>query len=128
MFKKKRPQYLKCGMFEDILSKFIILDGVSSVTIIRDNGEVIISRKTGDFDDRRLAAVISFILEESKSMASKLGKEPLSMVFIEFRDHILLSAPLKDNVFIVLIANPGANIAQINMELKKNRELLSLAL
>ncbi len=112
-------------MFEDILNKFIILDGVSSVTIIRDNGEVIKSQKTGDFDDRQLAAVISFIIEESKSVASKLGKEPLSMVFIEFRDHILLSAPLEDHIFIVLIANPGANIAQINIELKKNRDRLA---
>lgn len=112
-------------MFEDILNKFIIIDGVSSVTILRDNGEVIESQKTGDFDDGQLAAVISFVLEESKSMASKLGKEPLSMVFIEFRDHILLSAPLRDHIFIVLIASPGANIAQINLELKKNRERLS---
>ena len=112
-------------MFEDILNKFIILDGVSAVTIIRDNGEVINSQKTDDFDDRQLAAVISFILEESKSLASKLGKEPLSMVFIEFRDHILLSAPLKDHIFIVLIANPGANIGQINIELKKNRDRLA---
>lgn len=111
-------------MFEDILTKFIILDGVSSATIIRDNGEVVESRNTGDFDDGQLAAVVSFILVESKSMASKLGKEPLSMVFIEFRDYIVLSAPLKEHVFIVLIANPSANIAQINLELKKNREKL----
>lgn len=115
-------------MYEDVLNKFIILDGVSSGTIIRDNGEVIESQKTGDFDDDRLAAVISFVLEESKSMASKLGKEPITMVFIEFRDHILLSAPLKDHVFIVLIAKPGANIAQINMELKKVRDRLSTVL
>jgi predicted regulator of Ras-like GTPase activity (Roadblock/LC7/MglB family) len=115
-------------MFEDILNKFIIIDGVSSVTIIRDNGEVVESQKTGDFDDAQLAAVISFVLEESKSMASKLGKEPLSMVFIEFRDHILLSAPLKEHIFIVLIAKPSANIAQINMELRKNRDRLSQVL
>jgi predicted regulator of Ras-like GTPase activity (Roadblock/LC7/MglB family) len=115
-------------MFEDILNKFIILDGVSSVTIIRDNGEVVESQKTGDFDDSQLAAVISFVLEESKATALKLGKEPLSMVFIEFRDHILLSAPIKDRLFIVLIAKPSANIAQINMEIKKNREKLSVAL
>lgn len=112
-------------MFEEVLNKFIILDGISSVTIIRDNGEVIESQKTGNFDDGKLAAVISFVIEESKSMASKLGKEPLSMVFIEFRDHIILSAPLKDHIFIVLIAKPTANIAKINLELKKIRERLS---
>jgi predicted regulator of Ras-like GTPase activity (Roadblock/LC7/MglB family) len=112
-------------MFEEVLNKFIIIEGVSSATIIRDNGELVESQKTGDVDDSQLAAVISFVLEESKSMASKLGKEPLSMVFIEFRDHILLSAPLKEHIFIVLIAKPTANIAQINLELKKNRERLS---
>jgi predicted regulator of Ras-like GTPase activity (Roadblock/LC7/MglB family) len=115
-------------MLEDILNKFIIIDGVSSVTIIRDSGEVVESQKTGDFDDGQLAAVISFVLEESKSMASKLGKEPLSMVFIEFRDHILLSVPLKEHIFMVLIAKPSANIAQINLEIKKNRNRLSMVL
>jgi predicted regulator of Ras-like GTPase activity (Roadblock/LC7/MglB family) len=79
-------------MFEDILNKFIIIDGVSSVTIIRDNGEVVESQKTGDFDDGQLAAVISFVLEESKSMASKLGKNRflwylLNFVIISFCQH-----------------------------------------
>ncbi len=114
-------------MFDEILNKFIILDGVSSVTIIRDNGEVVESQKTEDFDDGKLAAEVSFVLEESKSLASKLGKEPLSMIFIEFRDHIILSAPIKDHLYIVLIALPGANIAKINIELKKNRDLLLLS-
>jgi len=109
-------------MLKDILNKFIILEGVTSVTIIRDDGEVVDSLDTREIDDIQLAAVVSFVMAESKAMAQKLGKDPLTMVYLEFRDYMLLSAPLKDQLFIVVIAKPTANIALINAELKKNHQ------
>jgi predicted regulator of Ras-like GTPase activity (Roadblock/LC7/MglB family) len=109
-------------MIKDILNKFIIIEGVISVTIIKDDGEVVEGLDTGEIDDAQLAAVVSFVMAESRAMALILGKDPLNMVYLEFRDNMLLSAPLKDQLFIVVIAKPTANIALINSELKKNRE------
>ena len=112
-------------MLNEVLGRFIILDGVSSATIIRDSGEVLYSRSTTDFNNAELGAVISFVLAESRAIALKVGNEPINRVFVEFRDYLIITEPLKDHVYIVLVAKPGANVAQINMELKKNMDKLS---
>src|SRR5271157_807829 len=114
--------YSIVAMLKDILHKFIIIDGVISVRVIRDDGEVVEGLETGDVDDKQLAAVVSFVMAESKAMALKLSKDPLTMVYLEFRDYMLLSAPLKEQFFIVVIIKPSANIALISTELKKNRD------
>ncbi len=109
-------------MLRDILHKFIVIDGVISVHVIRDDGEVVEGLTTREIDEVQLAAVIAFVMAESKAMALKLSNDPLSMVYLEFRDYLLLLSPLKDQLFIVVIVKPTANIALITTELKKNRD------
>jgi len=45
-------------------------------------------------------------------------------VFIEFSEYFLLLAPLNEDFFLLVIAQNTANIAQINQEIKKNKETL----
>jgi predicted regulator of Ras-like GTPase activity (Roadblock/LC7/MglB family) len=116
--------YSIASMLKDILHKFIVIDGVTSVHVIRDDGEVVEGLTTRDIDDVQLAAVVAFVMAESKAMALKVSNDPLAMVYLEFRDYLLLSAPLKELLFIVVIVKPSANIALITAELKKNRETI----
>ena len=109
-------------MLKDILLKFIVIEGVTSVHVIRDDGEIVEGLETVDIDENQLAAVVSFVMAESKAMALKLCNDPLTMVYLEFRDYLLISAPLKDQLFIVIIVKPSANIALVTAELRKNRE------
>jgi len=111
-------------MLKDILHKFILIEGVTSVHVIRDDGEVVEGLETVDVDNNQLAAVISFVMAESKAMALKLCNDPLTLVYLEFRDYLLLSSPLKDQLFIVVIVKPSANIALVTAELRKNREAI----
>ncbi|HVP94399.1 MAG TPA: roadblock/LC7 domain-containing protein [Methanoregulaceae archaeon] len=116
--------YSIAAMLKDILHKFIVIDGVTSVHLIRDDGEVVDGLETGDIDDNQLAAVVSFVMAESKAMALKLCNDPLTMVYLEFRDYLLLSSPLTGQLFIVIIVKPSANIALVMAELKKNRDTI----
>jgi len=43
-------------------------------------------------------------------------------VFMEFPDYFLLLAPLKEEFYLLVIAQNTANIGQINQEMKKNKE------
>ena len=115
-------------MLKDILSKFLVLEGVSAVTVISDDGEVIEKLETGVVDDVQLAAVISFVMAEAKAMALRFGDEPLSMLYLEFRDWMLLSAPIREHIFVIVIAKPNANIAQISTEMKKQNQNIANSL
>jgi predicted regulator of Ras-like GTPase activity (Roadblock/LC7/MglB family) len=111
-------------MLKQALQKFFILEGVSSAMIIRKDGEVVEKVESGSHDDRHVAAVVAFVMAESRAMATELGQENLSMVFVEFQDKALMSVPVNDDLYLVLIANSQANIAKIGRELQKNRDLI----
>jgi predicted regulator of Ras-like GTPase activity (Roadblock/LC7/MglB family) len=113
--------YSFASMLRDILHKFIVIDGVISVHVVRDDGEVVNGLTTREIDEVQLAAVIAFVMAESKAMALKVSNDPLAMVYLEFRDYLLLLSPLKEQLFIVVIVKPTANIALVTTELKKNR-------
>jgi predicted regulator of Ras-like GTPase activity (Roadblock/LC7/MglB family) len=78
----------------------------------------------GEGDEEQIAAVVSFVMAESSAMATQLGKENLSGIFVEFKERALISVPLNDQLFLVIIASASANIAQISNEMKKNRETI----
>ncbi|HUU75735.1 MAG TPA: roadblock/LC7 domain-containing protein [Methanoregulaceae archaeon] len=111
-------------MLKSVLHRFFNIPGVKTVLIIRSDGHIIEDVESGDIDDDRLAAVTSFVMAESQVLAKQLGQPKISMIFIEFREILLSSIPLKDDLFLVVITTPAANIGQINYELKKNMEII----
>ena len=116
-------KYSIAFMLKDTLHKFIVIEGVTSVHVIRDDGEVVDGLETVEVDENQVGCC-SFVMAESKAMALKLCNDPLTMVYLEFRDYLLISSPLKNQLFIVIIVKPSANLALVTAELRKNRELI----
>ncbi|MFY9799929.1 MAG: roadblock/LC7 domain-containing protein [Methanoregula sp.] len=109
-------------MLKETLNKFLILHNVRGVIIIRDDGGIIESIKSGiEFDDTFMTAVSSLMVG-SKVTAENFGNSPVFMVFMEFSEYFLLLMPLKEKFFLLVIAQNTANIGQINQEMKKNKE------
>ena len=109
-------------MLKKILNKFLILHDVRGVIVVREDGGIVESIKSGmEYDDAFMAAV-STLMVGSKATADTFGNSPAFMVFMEFPDYFLLLAPLKEAFFLLVIAQNTANIGQINQEIKKNRE------
>lgn len=111
-------------MLKEVLQKFFSLDGVSSAMIIRKDGEVLETVGSVVMDQSEVGAIVSFVMAESRAMATELGQENLSMVFVEFRDKALMSVPISEELYLIAIANSSSNIAKISLELKKNRDIL----
>jgi len=110
------------SMLREILNKFLILHDVRGVIVIRENGSIIESIKSGmDFDDAFMAAV-STLMVGSKATADNFENAPAFMVFMEFPEYFLLLAPLREEFFLLVIAQNTANIGQINQAIKKNKE------
>lgn len=106
------------------LQRLFSLEGVRMALIISPEGEVSEEMGATNIEGDQLAAVVSFVMAESRTMATRLGEEQVSMVFVEFRDMALLSVPLKGGHFLVLITHPSANVGQISYELKKNQDII----
>jgi predicted regulator of Ras-like GTPase activity (Roadblock/LC7/MglB family) len=109
-------------MLREILNKFLILQDVRGVIVIRENGSIVETIKSGmEYDDAFMAAV-STLMVGSKATADNFDNAPAFMVFMEFPEYFLLLAPLKEEFFLLFIAENTANIGQINQAMKKNKE------
>lgn len=115
-------------MLKTIMNKFLILHEVRGVMIIRQNGEIIEGIKSGIDCDDRFRTAVSALMVGSKATADNFGNSPVFMVFMEFSDYFLLLAPLKEEFFLLIIAQNTANIGQINQEMKKNKEEIAALL
>jgi predicted regulator of Ras-like GTPase activity (Roadblock/LC7/MglB family) len=115
-------------MLKTIMNKFLILHDVRGVMVIRNNGVIIEGIKSGiDYDDTFRTAV-SALMVGSKATADNFANSPVFMVFMEFSDYFLLLSPLKEEFFLLIIAQNTANIGQINQEMKKNKEEIAALL
>jgi predicted regulator of Ras-like GTPase activity (Roadblock/LC7/MglB family) len=109
-------------MLKEILKKFFILHDVKGVIIIRENGEIIERINSGIHYDDTFMKAVSLLMVGSKATADDFGHSPISMVFMEFSEYFVLLLPLKEEFFLLIIAENSANIGQITYEMKKNKE------
>lgn len=109
-------------LLREILNKFLILHDVRGVIVIRENGSIVESIKSGMEYDDAFKTAVSTLMVGSKATADTIGNAPAFMVFMEFPEYFLLLAPLKEEFFLLVIAQNTANIGQINQAMKKNKE------
>ncbi|MDD1688319.1 MAG: roadblock/LC7 domain-containing protein [Methanoregula sp.] len=109
-------------MLREILNKFLILHDVRGVIVLRVDGGIVESIKSGMEYDDAFKAAVSTLMVGSKATVDNFGHTPAFMVFMEFPEYFLLLAPLKEEFFLLVIAQNTANIGQINQEMKKNKE------
>jgi predicted regulator of Ras-like GTPase activity (Roadblock/LC7/MglB family) len=111
-------------MLREILNKFLSLQDVLGVIVLRGDGGIVESLKSGmEYDATFMAAVSNFMVG-SKATVETFGNTPAFMAFIEFSEYFFLLAPLNEDFFLLVIAQNTANIVQINQEIKKNKETL----
>ena len=111
-------------MIREILNKFLSLHDVRGVILLKGDGGIVESMKSGMEYDTTLMAAVSNLMVGSKATVDTFGSAPAFMVFIEFSEYFLLLAPLNEEFFLLVIAQNTANIGQINQEIKKNKENL----
>jgi len=111
-------------MLREILNKFLSLHDVRGVILLKGDGGIVESMKSGMEYDTTLMAAVSNLMVGSKATVDTFGSAPAFMVFIEFLEYFLLLAPLNEEFFLLVIAQNTANIGQINQEIKKNKENL----
>jgi predicted regulator of Ras-like GTPase activity (Roadblock/LC7/MglB family) len=111
-------------MLKEILSKFLILNGVQAAVLVQENGEIIESIKSGIRIDDDMQEAISILMLDSKATAARFVNAPLALLFVEYADYLIIIGPVMEEFYLLLIAKTSANIGQITYEMKKNREAI----
>ena len=111
-------------MLKEILNKFLVLNGVKAAILVQENGEIIESIKSGIRIDENLRNAIAILMVESKTTAASFGDAPLSMLFVEYDEFLIIMGPVMEEFFLLIIAQSTANIGKITYEMKKNKEAI----
>jgi len=111
-------------MLREILNKFLSLQDVRGVIVLRADGSIVESLKSGMEYDTTFMAAVSDLMVGSKATVETFSNTPAFTAFIEFPEYFLLLAPLREEFFLLVIAQNTANIGQINQQIKKNKENL----
>ena len=89
-------------VLKKILNKILILHDVRGVILIKDNGEIIESVKSGLECDDNFITALSTLMADSKATADNFGNSPIIMVFMEFSDYFILISPLREEFFLLI--------------------------
>ncbi|MCX6694303.1 MAG: roadblock/LC7 domain-containing protein [Methanomicrobiales archaeon] len=102
-----------------LLHAYMVIDGVLATVLVQHDGVVRGSVITGPVDRDALATVISFVMEESRGVARAVGDRDLSMVFVEFSERVLLTFPIHQETYLVIIGGLNTNIASVQQAYRR---------
>jgi predicted regulator of Ras-like GTPase activity (Roadblock/LC7/MglB family) len=104
------------------LDDVLKIRGVCSASLIRNDGSVVTMTGYPEPDTGGLSASILRLVFESGMIADRIRDGPLSQIFLEFENRVLMIQETDHDRFIAVIARPDANIGQINYHVKKLRQ------
>jgi len=108
-------------MLREILNKFLILHDVRGVIVLRVDGGIVESIKSGMEYDDAFKAAVSTLMVVQKPRLIILVTPPLSWYLWNFRNISSFSHPSKKSFFTGYCTEHG-KYRQINQEMKKNKE------
>lgn len=104
------------------LDDVLKIRGVGGAFLIRNDGSVVTTAGYPEPDTSGLSASSLRLVFESGMIADRIRDGPLSQIFLEFENRVLMIQETDRDRFIAVIARPDANIGQISYHMKKQRK------
>ena len=106
----------------DLVAAIRQRDGVDAAVVLGRDGLLIDGQLTSGLDADVIAARIPAIMAAADELGTSTGRGELVTAVLEHRQGIaVISALTPDAVLLVLVA-PHANVGQLLLELRRNRE------
>lgn len=107
---------------EQILKDLIKTDGVHEALVVGRDGFVI--DHAGDMDSESVGAVVSTAIGAVEAMGRDAEQGSLFELMAEYKDGVIIVAPVGRDAVMGIVAEAGANLGRIRHDVKKNlREL-----
>ena len=107
---------------EQILKELNKTDGVHESLIVGRDGFVI--DHAGDMDSESVGAIVSTAIGTVEAMGRDAKQGELFEFMAEYKDGVMIIAPVGGDAVLGIVAEAGANLGRIRHDVKKNlREL-----
>jgi predicted regulator of Ras-like GTPase activity (Roadblock/LC7/MglB family) len=107
-----------------ILETFCKLEGVRGAMVVGHDGAVQESFLEKDMDLARLAQVVSQCSTLGEKTAGDFNMEALNQSYVQYGDFSITSEMLGSRASLVILADSGANLGRIRLEIRKNRKII----
>lgn len=112
----------------DILESFCRLDGVHGALVLDTTGAVVEERFGEGRDGTGVADMVRRSVGAGQRLARALGKAPLTQEYVEFTGSQVTAEMLEEGRSLVVVADTGANLGRIRLEIRKNKKAVESSL
>lgn len=96
--------------------------------IVEPEGQVCAEHLADPVDRSGLAGMVCRSARAGNRVAASLGAQGLSHHFVEFADTQIIVEALDAGRLMAVVADPGANLGRIRLELRKNKKAVEASL
>ena len=100
-------------------------DGVEAAVVLGRDGLLIDSQVAGRVDEERVAAHVAPILQAADEFGAAAERGPLTTAVLEHPGGLAIVSALSSEAVLLVLLAPGAPVAPLHHELRRNREHLA---
>ena len=97
-------------------------DGVEAAIVLGRDGLVIDGQSTGHLGPEDLAAHLPGVVNAADELGRAAGRGALVTAVLEYPQGVAIVSAVSADALLLVLMQPGANIAQLLFELRRNRE------
>jgi predicted regulator of Ras-like GTPase activity (Roadblock/LC7/MglB family) len=97
-------------------------EGVEAAVVLGRDGLLIDGQAVPGIDPERLAALIPPIIGPADELGSNVGRADLRTAVLEYRDGVAIISAMSSEAILFVLLTPQANIGQLLIELRRNRD------
>lgn len=112
----------------EILESFCRLDGVHGALVLDTGGAVVVERFAEGREGAGVAEMVRRSVSAGSRLATALGKAPLTQEYVEFSSSQVTAEMLEAGRSLVIVADTGANLGRIRLEIRKNKKAVESSL
>ena len=109
----------------DLVAAIRQREGVEAAVILGRDGLLIDSQTVPGLDAEDLAARIPAIITAADDLGAAADRGPLTTAVLEHRDGLAIISVLTEDAVLFVLVRPEANVGQLLLELRRNREQIA---
>lgn len=110
----------------NILENFCKLDGVRGALVVGSDGTVLDSFSNRPIEFDRVAMVVSACSHLGQRAATDFALEAVSQHYLQYEE-FTVTAEVMGALSLVIVADPGANLGRIRLEIRKSKRVVESA-
>ncbi|MBV8086568.1 MAG: roadblock/LC7 domain-containing protein [Chloroflexi bacterium] len=112
----------------NVLERFLAIDGVSMATVVGTDGLVIESAGQPGFDVEAVSAVATSALGAAQSLAEEVTKGRLVQAMVEFENGVVVMEPVGELGVLLVLTESTASIGRVRLVARRERQAVEQAL